>query len=277
VRVARSRSERLLRGFAAAAVVCGPVLALATPALGEDTTSLADPPPATTTTTAPGPSPLDNPPPATTVPPSTETPTQATDPTTSPPVTDLSLPPVTDVTAPPVSDTTTTAPTEPTTATTTATSTPSTTVAASPVAVSSSDPPPDPGSGAAATTPDTVASPKTALTPHDASLPLQQLVQPVFASPLSPPGTEPGALVGKSAVFKPMTDAAKTIGAAVSGALRAPMSPDNASSWGDLGSAAPRFGPWIILLAMAWLVRTVLASILADRTAGPRRRRWTLL
>jgi hypothetical protein len=49
------------------------------------------------------------------------------------------------------------------------------------------------------------------------------------------------------------------------------------TSWGGLGAAAPRFGPWIVLLAMAWIVRTVIASILADRTAGPRRRRWTLL
>jgi hypothetical protein len=47
-------------------------------------------------------------------------------------------------------------------------------------------------------------------------------------------------------------------------------------SW-DLGSAAPRFAPWIVLLVVAWLVRLVAASVLADRTAGPRRRRWTLL
>jgi hypothetical protein len=46
---------------------------------------------------------------------------------------------------------------------------------------------------------------------------------------------------------------------------------------GGLGSAAPRFAPWIVLLVMAWLVRMVIASVLADRTAGPRRRRWTLL
>jgi hypothetical protein len=269
-----------LRGFAAAAVVCGPVLALSAPALGEDTTSLADPPPATTTTTAPEPSPLENPPPATTAPPSTETPTQATDPTTAPPATDITLPPVSDITLPPLNDTTTTTPGESTTDTTTATSTPPSTDAASPVVVGGSDPPSDTGSGAGtpASTTGTVPSPKTALTPHDASLPFQQLVQPVFASPLSPPGTQPGALAAKSAVFvKPITDAAKSIGSELSGALRAPMSPDNASSWGDLGSAAPRFGPWVILLAMAWLVRTVLASILADRTAGPRRRRWTLL
>jgi hypothetical protein len=46
---------------------------------------------------------------------------------------------------------------------------------------------------------------------------------------------------------------------------------------GGLSAATPRFAPWIVLLLMAWLVRTVIASILADRTAGPRRRRWTLL
>jgi hypothetical protein len=60
--------------------------------------------------------------------------------------------------------------------------------------------------------------------------------------------------------------------------LRAAYAPQSThGSLTDLGSAAPRFGPWIVLLAMAWLVRMVIASMLADRTAGPRRRRWTLL
>jgi hypothetical protein len=260
-----------LRGFAVALVACGPVFAFAAPAIGEDTTSVADPPP-DTTTTVPGPSPLENPPPATTTTPSTETPTDVTDPTV--PTTDPTVP-TTDTTLPTTADTTTD--------TTTATSTPSSTVDAwNPgVGPGSDEPPSSSGTSGsdAATATDTAQSPKAAPTDHDASLPLKELVQPIWGSPLSAPLATPGALAAKPAVsLKPVTDAAKTIGEAVTGALRAPWSPDNASSsWGDLGSAAPRFGPWIVLLAMAWLVRTVIASILADRTAGPRRRRWTLL
>jgi hypothetical protein len=282
VPAARSRSERLLRGFAVAVVVCGPVLAFAAPAIGDDTTSVADPPP-DTTTTVPQPSPLENPPPATTTP-STDATTDVTDPTL-PPVTDPTLPPVTDATLPPVTDTTQPATTD-TTDTTTATSTPPSTDGSATPVVPGSGSDPTSGTGtkgtAGGTTTDTVASPQTKPTSHDGSLPMKELVQQVWGAPSAAPITKPGALAAKPAVYlKPVADAAKTIGEgarALSAQLHAPWNQQNVSgSWGDLGSAAPRFGPWIILLAMAWLVRTVIASILADRTAGPRRRRWTLL
>ncbi len=241
---------------------------MSAPALGEDTTSDAAPPP-DTTTTVPGPAPLENPPPATTTP-STEAPADVTDSTSAPPPTEGTLPPATDPTTVPPA----------TTNSTTATSTPPTTGPASTPAVPGADDSSSSGSDGGGTTPTgEVTSPQTPLTKHDGSLPLEELVQPMWGSPLSAPITKPGALTAKPAVsLKPVKDAMQAVGEGLGAAVRAPWNPQNASgSWGDLGSAAPRFGPWIILLAMAWLVRTVIASILADRTAGPRRRRWTLL
>jgi hypothetical protein len=85
----------------------------------------------------------------------------------------------------------------------------------------------------------------------------------VLASAVTPTGAVQGVIEG-----------AKTLTAQFGKAFD-PTSADK--SWGGLGAAAPRFGPWVVLLAMAWIVRTVIASILADRTSGPRRRRWTLL
>jgi hypothetical protein len=71
--------------------------------------------------------------------------------------------------------------------------------------------------------------------------------------------------------------AAVRAGSSLSAKVQNAFDPRNADgSWG-IGSAAPRFAPWIVLLVVAWLVRMVAASVLADRTAGPRRRRWTLL
>jgi hypothetical protein len=95
--------------------------------------------------------------------------------------------------------------------------------------------------------------------------------------------TEPGALQAVTAGFtRPVAGSAEAVAKtakALTATLGAAFDPyaGDPSSWGGLRSAAPRFGPWIVLLVMAWLVRTVIASILADRTAGPRRRRWTLL
>jgi hypothetical protein len=62
----------------------------------------------------------------------------------------------------------------------------------------------------------------------------------------------------------------------LSAELQQAINPHSDGSWG-LGSSAPRLLPWVVLLLVAWLVRMVAAAILADRTAGPRRRRWTHL
>jgi hypothetical protein len=62
----------------------------------------------------------------------------------------------------------------------------------------------------------------------------------------------------------------------LSAELQQALNPHTDGPWG-LGSSAPRLLPWIVLLGVAWLVRMVAAAVLADRTAGPRRRRWTHL
>jgi hypothetical protein len=62
----------------------------------------------------------------------------------------------------------------------------------------------------------------------------------------------------------------------LSAELQQALNPHTDGPWG-LGSSAPRLLPWVVLLGVAWLVRMVAAAVLADRTAGPRRRRWTHL
>jgi hypothetical protein len=76
----------------------------------------------------------------------------------------------------------------------------------------------------------------------------------------------------KGVVVDPVSSAVEKLSAEMQQAFN----PHAASPWG-LGSSAPRLLPWVVLLAVAWLVRMVAAAVLADRTAGPRRRRWTHL
>jgi hypothetical protein len=78
--------------------------------------------------------------------------------------------------------------------------------------------------------------------------------------------------VAVRATLDPMGRAVAALSAQLGDSIR----PSTDGSWG-LGSSAPRFLPWIVLLAVAWLVRMVAAAVLADRTSGPRRRRWTSL
>ena len=143
--------------------------------------------------------------------------------------------------------------------------------------VTPSDPPNGSGSSAGAKRDAT-----TDVDAHDAT-PVQHLVQAFPNAGLDAQlGSDEGALHAMAASV--VTPARKFIGApvqvgqALTARVHDVFDPRAAgSTWGGFGSAAPRFAPWIVLLAMAWLVRTVIASILADRTAGPRRRRWTLL
>ncbi|MDQ1519157.1 MAG: hypothetical protein QOI55_230 [Actinomycetota bacterium] len=282
MRVAQLRSQCLVRGFAVALFACAPVLAMTAPALGD--TAVVDPPtdttttvPVDTTTTAPNPPP-ETLPEVTTVPPDTTVTVPVTAPATDPPIVD-----------PSTSPSSTPASTDPTTGTTTDTSTPPNSSGSPPPIGTPPDPPAGGGSTGSGTTGGTAAAPSGTKTnpSHDAS-PAHKLFQLVAPQPLYSPtaSSDTGTLTGNFAslrypaaqakdVMKNFAKAGKTISASL-------MSPFNSQatrgvSWTDIGSAAPRFGPWIVLLAMAWLVRMVIASMLADRTAGPRRRRWTLL
>jgi hypothetical protein len=76
----------------------------------------------------------------------------------------------------------------------------------------------------------------------------------------------------RAGIVDPVNSAVESLSAELQQALN----PHTNGPWG-LGSSAPRFLPWVVLLAVAWLVRMVAAAVLADRTAGPRRRRWTHL
>jgi hypothetical protein len=273
-----------VRGFAVALFACTPVLALTAPAHGD--TAAVDPPTDTTTTVPPTDPPTSeaSPPPETdpeptTVPPDTTVTEPVTAPTTDPPIVDATTPPSS---TPPSTDSTT--------GTTTDTTAPPNNDASPPAIAPPMDPPSGGGgtsgggtSGSDAATASTHAK---ANPTHD-STPAQKLFQLVTPKPFTPTSAEKGTL---KANFASLTypagqakDAAVSMGHAVGHALTAtvlraafaPRSTDGSLT--DLGSAAPRFGPWIVLLAMAWLVRMVIASMLADRTAGPRRRRWTLL
>jgi hypothetical protein len=264
VRVAQSRSRRLLRGLAVATIASAPVLTLALPAHGEDILGAIDPPSTdvTTTTTVPEPAPLEGTP--------TTPPTDATTPTT-------------DVTTPTTEAPTTDTTTAPDTTTTTEATTPTTVPDAVPV-VPATNPP---GGGSSGSTGSTrggtqasgTATDTTKATEKDPALVLFTVGTPQDnALPLAGGGVQAVA----SLFTRPVGSAAGAITAVAHGTLSAafggdisPVSSDK--TWGGLGSAGPRFAPWIVLLAMAWIVRTVIGSILADRTAGPRRRRWTLL
>jgi hypothetical protein len=259
VRVAQSRSRRCLRGLAVATIACAPVLTLALPAHGEDILGAIDPPATDvpTTTTVPEPAPLEGTP---TTPPPTDPATDTTVPEVTTPTTDVT----TDTTAPP-SDTTTT-----TTEATTPTTVPE-------VVVPPVSKPPRGGSNAAngggtkatGTAATDSKDPQVVLltvASHDSSFPMPAggiKVLPALAT------RSIGGLVNSGAT------AVQDVFSARFGGDISPVSSDK--TWGGLGSAGPRFAPWVVLLAMAWIVRTVIASILADRTAGPRRRRWTLL
>jgi hypothetical protein len=249
-----------LRGLAVATIACAPVLMLSVPAHGEDILGAIEPPPTdptTTTTTAPEPAPLEGTP--TTPPTVVTTPTTAvTTPTTDAPTTDASAPPET--------------------TTTTEVTTPTTVPDAVPVVPPSTKPPRSGSSGSTGS--GTPANDTATAGSKDAPLVLLT-VGSTQDSPLLPPGD--GGVQALMAPFtKPLATSLKGVTAVAQGTLSAafggdisPVSSDN--TWGGLGSAGPRFAPWIVLLAMAWIVRTVIGSILADRTAGPRRRRWTLL
>jgi hypothetical protein len=301
----RSRGLSLRRGAALVALFSAPFLGFAIPAHGDDTptdptTSVASEPTTTSVptseTTAATPVPYDDSTP-TTVPTSDTTPSTdppVTDPpSTDPPVTD---PPSTDVptTDPPVTEPPTTTPvvTDPVTTPTTAppatdpVTTPSTDAPAkdsTPPAVTSSDPPDASGSGGAGTGKTTKG--KAAGAKQKDAPPVRVLLQAFTPGALPPEmTTAKGGVLHATAVavtipFKaPLSAAGHALDTlrAQLGASFDPSAPDT-SLTGGLSSAAPRFAPWIVLLIMAWLVRTVIASILADRTAGPRRRRWTLL
>jgi hypothetical protein len=135
--------------------------------------------------------------------------------------------------------------------------------------------PPRGGSGGTATR-DTAAAggTKTSATSNLPEFPF--FVAPTVDSPAVQPM---GGIQAVTAVVKtPVSAAIEGSRAglrAIFGGDISPVSSDK--TLGGLASAGPRFAPWIVLLAMAWIVRTVIGSILADRTAGPRRRRWTLL
>jgi hypothetical protein len=111
-----------------------------------------------------------------------------------------------------------------------------------------------------------------------------RLLDEVFkpdALPASPSANPVRAIVAVATVPAPlrhMAQDARSAGSSLSAQLSDMFNGGGSdNSWGGLGSAAPRFAPWIVLLIVAWLVRTVAASVLVDRTNGPRRRRWTLL
>ena len=262
MRVAQSRSRRCLRGLAVATIAAAPVLTLSAPAHADETLNVLDSPStdttSTTTTTVPEPAPLEGTP---TTPPSTEV---------TVPTTDATVP--TEVTVPP-----TTPPSTDTTPTTTDTTTATTVPAEAPVVTPTTGPPRG-GSSAGSTRDNTTAGDTKANATK--TLPeVQLLVGPTADS--SNPVTMGGLQAVRAVVTRPVSVAVGGSRAMASG-LKAifggdisPVSSDK--SFGGLASAGPRFAPWIVLLAMAWIVRTVIGSILADRTAGPRRRRWTLL
>ena len=263
MRVAQSRSRRCLRGLAVATFAAAPVLTLAVPAHADELLNVLDAPStdgtSTTTTTVPEPAPLEGTP---TTPPSTEVTVPTTEVTV--PTTEATVP----TTTPPSTDTTST-----TTDTTTATTVP----AAAPV-VTPTTGPPSSGSSAGSTRDATTAGATKAKATKN--LPEYQFFVAPTADGSNPAMT--GGLQAVSAVVKTPVSVAVGGSRAMASGLKAifggdisPVSSDR--SFGGLASAAPRFAPWIVLLAMAWIVRTVIGSILADRTAGPRRRRWTLL
>jgi hypothetical protein len=256
-----------LRGFGVALFAGAPLLLLAAPARADVAVIPVDVP-ADTATTAPVPSPLEGGS-TTTIPPVTDPPPDTTvpDPVTTVPST---LPPVETTT--PLTDltTSTTTPTPDTTAPTTVTTTRQGNGSTPPV-ITPTNPPPGSG-GSAGTGTGTPRKGSAASKSHDAA-PLQALVQVSSSTPPYNPNVRQ-AFVASFIPQEKFVRAAEKLGAQI----QAAFDPRSAgSSWGNLGSAAPRFGPWIVLVAMAWLVRVVIASILADRTAGPRRRRWTLL
>jgi hypothetical protein len=262
VRVAQSRSRRYLRGLAVATIACGPALTFALPAHGEDLLGAVDPPSSdtTTTTTVPEPAPLEGTP-VTTLPPEVTTPTtEVTTPTTELPTTDTTTPP----------DTTTT----------TGVTTPTTVPEAVPVVPPVTDPPSS-GSTGTSTRGGTHANDTAKADAKGTTTVLLQVGSPTDA-PVVPFLGEGGLTTVPHLVAQPLVSTGKAVAAAsrvgLSAAFGGSISPVSSDrTWGGLGSAGPRFAPWIVLLAMAWIVRTVIGSILADRTGGPRRRRWTLL
>jgi hypothetical protein len=263
-----------MRGLVVGALACTSLVVLSGPASGDEPdstpTEYTAPPDTTPTTVADEPAPLEGSSP-TTAPASDPPPGTVPDPGTTPatdlPV-DVTVPPVTD---PPVTDATLPPATEPT-------------IPADgnvvPVPVTPSDPPK--GGGGTSATGDESDEPAGTAS-HDAT-PMQRLVSTFPNAGIDAKvANDDGALQAMAASV--VTPARDLIDVPVKGMqklhakLRESLfDPRSArSSWGGFGAAAPRFGPWVVLLAMAWLVRTVIASILADRTGGPRRRRWTLL
>jgi hypothetical protein len=278
-----------LRGFGIAVFVGAPLLALTAPA-GADDSGVANVVSAvdetTTTTVAEEPAPLEGTP---TTPPTTETtlpdPTQTTvpDPVTVPETDPTTVPPETDpTTVPPETDPTTVPPTTDTTVPTTDTTAPTTDNSTPAVVTPATDPPSggsggSTGSAGSGSSTSKSSTDKTTTKSHDAAVVTPFFIQQTSTlTPASslPEGTVKAVLLAVNPA--PVGKAAAKMTEAVSAKLQAVLNPGR-GSWGDFGSAAPRFGPWIVLLAMAWIVRVVIASILADRTAGPRRRRWTLL
>jgi hypothetical protein len=279
-----------VRGLAVAAIAVAPFVAFALPAHADDVTVTATTAAPTTDTTAAttdttvSPAPYEDP--STSTDPTTD-PTATTDTTvaTDTTTTTVDTTPVTD----PTSTTDTTADT---TTTTTPVDTTPTTVPDSvpPVVVPPTDPPNQTGGGSTTGGSGTGSSSSasgstTKKTTTTTAPPEVNLVVGTSSKQVSNLATAPNVIDALQATVRvpvpPLVG--KTFGAAVhagselSAQLQDAFDPRAAdSSWG-LGSAAPRFGPWIVLLVVAWLVRMVAASVLADRTAGPRRRRWTLL
>jgi hypothetical protein len=264
VRYAHNRSQRLLRGFTVAVLTCGPVLALAAPAHGDDPV-----PGDTTTTTVATTDPTTDTTPDSTVPVTTpDTTVPVTTPSTDPPV-DTTDPPATD---PPATD--------PTSDTTTATTAPSNNETPVPVVATPGDPSGGPGSGSgSATTGGSKSTKSPTDTKHDAA-PVRKLLSLLPQEPFNATAGDAGTMrAGFASISIPVGDVADLVRLPkkLSAQLQAFDPSSTSGSWTDIGAAAPRFGPWIVLLAMAYVVRLVIASILADRTRGPRRRRWTLL
>jgi len=249
--------------LAVATFVAAPVLSLAIPAHADDVLDVADPPSTdtTTTTTVPEPAPLEGTPTTT---PSTEVTTPTTEVTvpTTEPTTDTSTPPSTETTS------------------TTQTTTPTTVPADVPVVTPTTGPPRG-GSSGTSTRENTRGSDAKAGGTTDAPLVLLT-VGSTQDSPLLPPGAGGGFQAVIAPFTRPLASSMKGVTAIAHGTFSATLGGDispvsSDKTWGGLASAGPRFAPWIVLLAMAWIVRSVIGSILADRTAGPRRRRWTLL
>jgi len=272
------------------AVACAPALAHMGAAYGDDTgeavemssadelTGTTEATSSSTTTVAPNdPAPLEDPPPESTAPPTEPAPT--TEAPTTTPSTGLDInPTLPPITLPPA---TTPPDTQPTTTVTTAPSddTGPDDGSAPPVGAPGNDD--DTGRGGTDGQSATRKGSGRGNGSHDAA-PERELFQ---ASPQEfvalAASKDSNILTALPAV---MNTPARSIKAGVGNGLELTAKAlggfdptGSANTWGGLGSAAPRFGPWIVLLGMAWIVRTVIASILADRTAGARRRRWTLL